>query len=169
MANNTSNGNKANNNANATNNANASGSKQTPAAKDSSKEQELEAMLYRLDQAHAQVGLPWQSGHHRLNAVGTFLTEMQLRRLRSALPRMLEPLKTKHPTRKSCRVGLRQPTNTNSSPGCIRGLHAIRRPHQQGGVKLPIDALCAANRGRLCQSQCQPEGESKGSQAVARY
>ncbi|KAK4150547.1 hypothetical protein C8A00DRAFT_17949 [Chaetomidium leptoderma] len=50
------------------NNAN----KQTPTAKDSlQEEQELEDALYRLD---------------------------QLRRLRSALPRMLEPLMTKHPT-----------------------------------------------------------------------
>jgi hypothetical protein len=66
MANNTSNGNNANNtnNANATNNANPG--KQTPAAKDSSKEEELEEMLYRLDQAHAQVSLPWPSGHHPL-------------------------------------------------------------------------------------------------------
>jgi hypothetical protein len=104
MANNTSNGNNANsaNNANATNNANPS--KQTPAAKDSSKEEELEEMLYRLDQAHAQVSLPTAT-----MLLAAFLTAMQLRRLRSALPRMLEPLKTKHPSRKSSPVGLRQP------------------------------------------------------------
>lgn len=52
MANNTSNGNNANN---------ANASKLTPTAKDSSQqEEELEDLLYRLDQAHAQVGLPWQ-------------------------------------------------------------------------------------------------------------
>jgi hypothetical protein len=78
MANNTSNGNNANNtnNANATNNANPG--KQTTAAKDSSKEEELEEMLYRLDQAHAQVSLPWQSNQaitHCHNAVGNDLSD----------------------------------------------------------------------------------------------
>ena len=65
MANNISNGNNANNTNNATITNNANPGKQTT-AKDSSKEEELEEMLYRLDQAHAQVSLPWQSGHHPL-------------------------------------------------------------------------------------------------------
>jgi hypothetical protein len=81
----------------------ANAGQQASVAKDPSlqEEQLLEEMLYRLDQAHLQVS--WtcsHSGCHRLAGPPVLTSRMQLRRLRSALPRMLAPLSTKHPSRR---------------------------------------------------------------------
>ena len=85
--------------------------KKTPVVKGGpQEEQQLEDMLDRLDQVHLQASLPCPEG-----VVSSVLTpQMQLRQLRSALPRMLEPLMAKHASRKWSRSGRPQPTDTTT-------------------------------------------------------
>ncbi|AEO57381.1 hypothetical protein MYCTH_2303475 [Thermothelomyces thermophilus ATCC 42464] len=79
--------------ANNANNSNPSLSlKQPPAAKDSAEEeQQLEDMLARLDEVH-----------------------LQLRQLRSALPRMLEPLTVKQPSPQAAFAAFMQSVNNTN-------------------------------------------------------
>jgi hypothetical protein len=102
----------ASNTSNATNSNNVTKQQPAPAPKDSlQEEQQLEDMLDRLDQVHLQASLPRQSTCHPRDGVVFSDSEMQLRQLRSALPRMLEPLRTKQSSRTSSQIRLRQPTN----------------------------------------------------------
>lgn len=71
---------------------------QGPANSDLEEEARLEDALRRLTEAHLQASL-----FVPVSAPSCFLTlRLQLRHLRSALPRMLEPLRAKHATRESC-------------------------------------------------------------------
>ena len=85
--------------------------KKTPVVKGGpQEEQQLEEMLDRLDQVHLQASLPCPEGV----VVSGLTPQMQLRQLRSALPRMLEPLMAKHASRKWSRSGRPQPTDTTT-------------------------------------------------------
>ena len=78
-------------------------------------EDDIEEKLYRLDQVHLQASLPRQSGNLAIDPmlsspaprrpchIFSDLLMLQLRRLRSALPRMLEPLIVQQSSRKSFR------------------------------------------------------------------
>jgi hypothetical protein len=122
----------ASNTGNATNSNNVPKQQPAPAPKDSlQEEQQLEDMLDRLDQVHLQASLPQQSTCHCRNGFVFSDFEMQLRQLRSAVPRMLEPLKTKHPSRSSLpRLGCGS-QQTNENPPAQAAFAAFKQAVEQ--------------------------------------
>jgi hypothetical protein len=72
----------------------------TPIPKDSVQEEEqLMEMLSRLNQVHLQVSLLKLAVRHSVNRARFLTFAVQLRELRSTIPRMLAPLMDKQPSR----------------------------------------------------------------------